>query len=67
MLDYIFLAIAVKNLLKELLKLKGFVSSVLFTLRQLIDLFLVASMLTIDFIHSQVFSILCLCSLKKVW
>ena len=67
MLDYIFLAIVVKNLLKELLKLKGFVSSVLFTLRQLIDLFLVASMSTIDFIHSQVFSILCLCSLEKVW
>ena len=59
-LDSIFLAIVVKNVLKELLRAKEPVSSVLFTLRQLIDLFLVVFMLIIDFIPSQVLSIFCL-------
>ena len=62
MLDSIFLAIVVKNLLKELLRTKEPVSSALFTLRQLIDLFLVVFMLIIDIIPSQVLSIFCLCS-----
>ena len=66
MLDFIFLAIVMKNLLKELLRTKGSTSSVLYTLRQLIDLFLVVFMLIIDFIPSQVFSIFSLCSWKNV-
>ena len=48
MLDFILLAIVVKSLVKELPKTKSFVSLVLFTLRQLIDLFLVVFMLIID-------------------
>ena len=44
MLDSIFLAIVVKDLLKELLRAKGSVSSILFTLRQLTDSFLVVFM-----------------------
>ena len=59
MLDYIYLATAVNNLLKELLRTKGSVPSILFTLRQLISLFLVAFMWIIDFIPSQVLSIFC--------
>ena len=42
MLDSVFLGIVVKNLLKELLRTK--VSSILFTLRQSIDLFFVVFM-----------------------
>ena len=53
MLDSIFLAIVLKNLLKELLRTKGSVSLVLFTLRQSIDLFLVVFMLIIDFIPPE--------------
>ena len=59
---FFFLAIAVKNLLMELFRTKRSVSSVLFLLRQSIDLFLVVFMLIIDFIPSQVLGIILLCS-----
>ena len=57
---FYFLVIVVENLSEELLRTKGSVSLALFTLRQLMDLFLVVFMLIIDFIPSQVLSIFCL-------
>ena len=66
MLGSIFLAIVVKNLLKGLFIMKGSVSYVLFTLRQLIDLFLVVFLLIIDFIPSQILGILFMFLEKKL-
>ena len=65
MLDAIFRQLFMKNLLKELLRTKGSVSLVSFTLRQLKDLFLVVFILVIDLISAQYFKHILFMFLEK--